>query len=122
MPRQGKKAEFAIALPNDGVLRATGAFREDGYNVGMVSFHPQLAPWIRLPACSLSELRATMTDAARALGGTLSVEFMPLSDNEKTLEAKKLGVGMKVEIPVKTPLPLALNRGESAREGGPTDG
>jgi hypothetical protein len=124
MPRRGKRAKFAIALPNDGELTATGSFRENGHNIGMVSFHPQLTPWIRLPACSLSELRATMTEAARTLGGKLSVEFTPLTENEQSLAAKKDSVPVTVEIPVHAPAPLASGREEPGAHcaEGPTDG
>ena len=124
MPHRGKRAKFAISLPNDGVLTATGSFRENGHNVGMVSFHPQLTPWIRLPACSLSELRATMTEAARTLGGRLSVEFTPLTDNEHSLAAKHDSAAVSVEIPVNVPAPLAGGRVEPGAHcaEGPTDG
>ncbi len=102
MPHKGKRAEFAITLPNEGTLKAIGSFREDGHNVGMVSYHTALAPWIRLPACSLSELRTSMTNAARSLGGKLSVEYIPLTDDEYSLEARKDCPGEKIEIPIKS--------------------
>ena len=102
MPHKGKRAEFAITLPNDGTLKAIGSFREDGHNVGMVSYAAALAPWIRLPACSLSELRTNMTDAARSLGGKLSVEYTPLTDDEGSLEPRKDCPGEKIQIPIRT--------------------
>jgi hypothetical protein len=79
MSRKGTRADFIISVPDDVVLTARGSFGEDGYSVGMVSYHPQLAPWIRLPACSLKELRNTLEEAARALGGSLSVQITPLA-------------------------------------------
>jgi hypothetical protein len=118
---QGQKAVFSIVTPNDGTLSATGSFREDGHNVGMVSYDPQLTAWIRLPACSLSELTATMKDAAHSLGGNLTVQYTRLTDNLSALEPTKHASGPKVVVSVELPAPLLNGNAELKvqREGRP---
>jgi len=106
MRHHGQKAEFSLVTPNDGTLTATGSFREDGHNVGMISYDPLLAAWIRLPACSLCQLSATMKEAAHSLGGTLSVEYTRLTDDLHALEPVTHTPGPRVEIPVEMPPPL----------------
>jgi hypothetical protein len=119
----GKKADFSIATPNGDSLTATGSFREDGHNVGMVSYHPQLAAWIRLPACSLTELSATMKDAAHHLGGTLTVEYTALTDNLSALEPDRHSMSSPVQIQVETPAVLIGDcKAGAGSEDGPRDG
>jgi hypothetical protein len=119
----GKKAEFSILTPNDGVLTATGSFREDGHNVGMVSYHPKLTPWIHLPACSLAELQATMAGAALTLGGTLAVTYTALTDNLNALLPDERLKGKKMSIPIGSSTPLLASQKESEyREGEPLEG
>ena len=106
MRHHGKKAEFSIITPNDGILTATGSFREDGHNVGMVSYHPKLTAWIHLPACSLAELKATMEGAALTLGGTLTVTYTALTDNLNALLPDKRLKGKKMLVPIGSSTPL----------------
>jgi hypothetical protein len=126
MLRPGKRAVFTIKLPHDGTLQASASFREDGYNVGMVSYHPQLAPWVRLPACSHPELRDAMTAAARALGGELSVEYTPLASDGHSLAPAPNGETVAIKIPVQTPRPTLAATGHEEQDfgcsGGPPDG
>jgi hypothetical protein len=123
MLRHGKKAEFSILTLNGDVLMASGSFREEGYNVGMVSYHPQLTPWIRLPVCSLAELKATMAGAALTLGGTLSVTYTALTDGLNALLPDERLKGNKTLVPIESSTPLIAGQKDAeCCEGAPPEG
>jgi hypothetical protein len=76
------KAIFSILLPNGVVLTATGRFSGEEGGSGLVSFHPTLAPWFIRPRCTLADLAQRIDDAARAVGGTVSVLYLALENPE----------------------------------------
>ena len=57
-----------------GVAAASAA---DGHHVALITYHTRLAPWIRLPACTLRQLEKSMGNAATSIGGSLSVHYRP---------------------------------------------
>jgi hypothetical protein len=77
MKPKGTKAVFTISLADGRDLTAVGKFLENGHNVALVTYHTRLAPWIRLPGCSLAQLRTAMNDAAASFGGSMSVHYLP---------------------------------------------
>ena len=72
------KASFSIAMRDGSVFNASGRFAGADDASALITYDPELAPWIRKPVCTLSQLTARMVQAGTALRGITSALLTPL--------------------------------------------
>jgi len=72
------KASFSIAMRDGSVLTASGRFPGSEEASALVTYDPELAPWIRKPVCTLVQLTSKMIQAGTALRGITSALLTPL--------------------------------------------